>query len=155
VRLLRPRPRVLLPPGGRCGAAQEQPPGLAEFLIWKLRQVLSRRENGVCNSLFFQARNSVISALGRQRQKDGEFEDRLGYIARSWFTKKQNKTESLSSLAQRRSHLHLLFVYSFIHMCIHCLGRFSHLSLSPSPQPYWLPGRTCSALFSNFVEEKA
>jgi hypothetical protein len=49
--------------------------------------------------------------------------------------------------------LPLLF-YSFIHMCIHCLG---HSSPCPPPTPFpptpSLPGRTCSALFSNFVEE--
>jgi hypothetical protein len=48
------------------------------------------------------------------------------------------------------------FYYSFIHMCIHCLGHFSPLPpppLSP-PHPPSLPGRTCSALISNFVEEK-
>jgi hypothetical protein len=47
-------------------------------------------------------------------------------------------------------------VYSFIHMCIHCLGYHSPLPLAPSfslPPPS-LPGRTCSALFSNFIEEK-
>jgi hypothetical protein len=47
------------------------------------------------------------------------------------------------------------FFYSFIHMCIHCLGHFSPLpptSLSPSLP--LLPGKTCSALISNFVEEK-
>jgi hypothetical protein len=36
------------------------------------------------------------------------------------------------------------------------LGHFSPLSPSPSLSPSTpsLPGRTCSALFSNFVEEK-
>jgi hypothetical protein len=36
-------------------------------------------------------------------------------------------------------------------MCTHCLGHLSPLPLSPTPL---LPGRTYSALFSNFVEEK-
>jgi hypothetical protein len=46
--------------------------------------------------------------------------------------------------------------YSFIHMCIHCLGHFFPLFPAPfhSPHPLQLPGRTCSALSSNFVEEK-
>jgi hypothetical protein len=46
--------------------------------------------------------------------------------------------------------------YSFIHVCIHCLGDFSSLLPAPSlsPPPPMLPGRTCSALSSNFVEEK-
>jgi hypothetical protein len=47
------------------------------------------------------------------------------------------------------------FLYSFIHMCIHCLSHFSPLPpapLSPPPPPS-LPGRICSALFSNFVED--
>jgi hypothetical protein len=44
------------------------------------------------------------------------------------------------------------FYYSFIHMCIHCLGLFS--PFSPSLSPLSLPGRICSALISNFVEEK-
>jgi hypothetical protein len=49
-----------------------------------------------------------------------------------------------------------VFIYLFIHMCIHCLGHFSpHVPhLLPLPLPSLLPGRTCSALFSNFVEEK-
>jgi hypothetical protein len=61
----------------------------------------------------------------------------------------------------------LLSIYSFIHMCIHWLGHLSpnfpphpplplHPSLLPtlpSPSPL-LPGRSCSALFSNFVKEK-
>jgi hypothetical protein len=44
-------------------------------------------------------------------------------------------------------------VYSFIHMCIHYLGHLSPLPPLSPPTPS-LPGRTCSALFSNFVEEK-
>jgi hypothetical protein len=48
------------------------------------------------------------------------------------------------------------YYYSFIHMCIHCLGHFSPLPPSPtlSPPTPSLPGRTCCALISNFVEEK-
>jgi hypothetical protein len=48
------------------------------------------------------------------------------------------------------------FLHSFIHMCIHCLGHFSPLLPAPSlsPQHPSLLGRTCPALFSNFVEEK-
>jgi hypothetical protein len=44
-------------------------------------------------------------------------------------------------------------VYSFIYMCIHCLGPLSPLPSPPSP-PSSLPGKTCSALFSNFIEDK-
>jgi hypothetical protein len=44
-------------------------------------------------------------------------------------------------------------VYSFIHMCIHCLGHLPP-TIPPSPLTPSLPGRTCSAFFSNFVEEK-
>jgi hypothetical protein len=43
-------------------------------------------------------------------------------------------------------------------MCIHCLGHFFPLLPLPPPAPCSptpLAGRTCSALFSNFVEEKA
>jgi hypothetical protein len=36
-------------------------------------------------------------------------------------------------------------------MCIHCLGHSSLPSRTPSLA--LLPGRTCSALISNFVEE--
>jgi hypothetical protein len=46
------------------------------------------------------------------------------------------------------------FKNSFIHMCIHCLGHFSPLVPSPPSPPSSLPGRTCSALFSNFVGRK-
>jgi hypothetical protein len=46
--------------------------------------------------------------------------------------------------------LHLFF-FSFIHMCIHYLGHFSSLS---SLLPPSLSGRICSALTSNFVEER-
>jgi hypothetical protein len=43
-----------------------------------------------------------------------------------------------------------------IHMCVHCLG---HFSACPPPLPSLplqasLPDRNCSALTSNFVEEK-
>jgi hypothetical protein len=44
--------------------------------------------------------------------------------------------------------------YSFIHTCIHCLGHFSSLPPLPPLLPASLPGRTCSALITNFVEEK-
>jgi hypothetical protein len=44
------------------------------------------------------------------------------------------------------------FLYSFIHMCIHCLGHYSLLPPTPSLSTP-LPSRTCSALFSNFVED--
>jgi hypothetical protein len=48
------------------------------------------------------------------------------------------------------------YYYSFIHMCKHCLDHFS----PPAPLPHFLlpphslPGRSCSAVISNFVEEK-
>jgi hypothetical protein len=45
------------------------------------------------------------------------------------------------------------FKNSFIHMCIHCLSHFSPPAPLP-PHPPSLLGRTCSALISNFVEEK-
>jgi hypothetical protein len=50
-----------------------------------------------------------------------------------------------------------LFLSSFIHMCIHCMGHFSTLPPSPilNPFPLSVPGRSCSALITNFVEEKA
>jgi hypothetical protein len=55
---------------------------------------------------------------------------------------------------------HILFLLSvlivlflkFIHMCIYCLGCFPPL-LSTSPPHPSLPGRRCSALISNFVED--
>jgi hypothetical protein len=48
------------------------------------------------------------------------------------------------------------FLYSFIHMYIHCLGHFSPLPLTPSLSlhPSLVPGRIFSALISNFVEQK-
>jgi hypothetical protein len=48
------------------------------------------------------------------------------------------------------------FFYSFIHMCIHCLGHFSTLLPSPTLSPLLpsVPGRSCSALITNFVVEK-
>jgi hypothetical protein len=50
--------------------------------------------------------------------------------------------------------LRSFFLYSFIHMCIHCVGHFSGLPpLPPFPPTLSLPGRTCSALFSSCVEE--
>jgi hypothetical protein len=55
------------------------------------------------------------------------------------------------------SYIFLIFYYFlFIHMCLHCLGHFSPLppTLSLFPLPPSFPGRTSSALFSNFVEEK-
>jgi hypothetical protein len=58
--------------------------------------------------------------------------------------------------ANKLAFLFICLFYSFIHMCVHCLGHFSPLPPAPtlsSPTPS-LPGRTCSALISNFVEEK-
>jgi hypothetical protein len=48
------------------------------------------------------------------------------------------------------------FFYSFTHTCIHCLGHFYPLLADSSlfPLLHLLPGRICSALISNFVEEK-
>jgi hypothetical protein len=50
----------------------------------------------------------------------------------------------------------MVFFNSFSHKCIHCLGHFSPYPLPPPspPHPPLLPGRTCSALISNLVEEK-
>jgi hypothetical protein len=47
-----------------------------------------------------------------------------------------------------------LSFYSFIHICIRCLSHFSPFSPTLSLSPASLPGRNCSALFYNFVEEK-
>jgi hypothetical protein len=47
---------------------------------------------------------------------------------------------------------------SFIYMCIHCLGHGSFLHPAPLPDPSLLPfsvsGRSCSALVTDFVDEK-
>jgi hypothetical protein len=43
------------------------------------------------------------------------------------------------------------FVYSYVHTLF---GPFLPTALLPLPAPPSLPCRTCSALFSNFVEEK-
>jgi hypothetical protein len=45
---------------------------------------------------------------------------------------------------------------SFIHMSIHCLGHFSLLppSLTLFPLLPSVPGRSCSAFITSFVEEK-
>jgi hypothetical protein len=51
----------------------------------------------------------------------------------------------------------LNYYYSFTHMCIHCcLGYFSPLLPSPTlcPLSPSVPGRSCSAFITNFVEEK-
>jgi hypothetical protein len=47
-------------------------------------------------------------------------------------------------------------LFSFIHMCIHCLGHFSTLPPSSTLHPLLLsvPGRSHSALITDFVEEK-
>jgi hypothetical protein len=46
-----------------------------------------------------------------------------------------------------------LFIYSYVHTLF---GPFLPLALHPLllPPPPSLPGRTCSVLFSSFVEEK-
>jgi hypothetical protein len=48
------------------------------------------------------------------------------------------------------------YYYSFIHMFIYCLGHFSPLSTSPNPFPLppSVPGMSCSAFITSFVEEK-
>jgi hypothetical protein len=57
----------------------------------------------------------------------------------------------------------LLLLFSFIHMCIQCLGHFSLLYPAPSltypppPTPFGTPsppGRNYFSLISNFVEER-
>jgi hypothetical protein len=47
------------------------------------------------------------------------------------------------------------FFYSFIHMCIHwVISSPCPLPLLSSSLPHSVPGRSCSALITNFVEEK-
>jgi hypothetical protein len=56
----------------------------------------------------------------------------------------------------------IFYFFSFIHMCIQCLGHFSPLPPTPSltrlplplPPTLSLPGRNYFALISNFVEER-
>jgi hypothetical protein len=50
-------------------------------------------------------------------------------------------------------------IFTFTYVCIHCLCHLPLCCLPPTPLPPTaphpqLPGRTCSALFSDFVEEK-
>jgi hypothetical protein len=55
----------------------------------------------------------------------------------------------------KKKFLSLFFFWSFIHMCIHCLGHFSTLPHSPTLlPPFSVSGRSCSALITDFVEEK-
>jgi hypothetical protein len=60
---------------------------------------------------------------------------------------------SVSSVSNYASFLFFLFVYSYAHTL---LGPFLPLPPAPflSPPTPSLPGRICSALISNFVEEK-
>jgi hypothetical protein len=62
-----------------------------------------------------------------------------------------NKTKIGSSFRGVKDNF--LKNYSFIHVCIHCLGHFFPLLPSSLPPPS-VPGRSCSALITNFVEEK-
>jgi hypothetical protein len=51
--------------------------------------------------------------------------------------------------------VNLLFFYSFIQMCIYCLGHFTPLSPDPtlSHPPLLSSSQNLSTLISNFVEE--
>jgi hypothetical protein len=65
---------------------------------------------------------------------------------------REEKTDKNVLRAEYACHFFLLFIYSYVHT----LGHFSPLPPIPSlslPPPS-IPGRTCSALFSNFVDEK-
>jgi hypothetical protein len=50
--------------------------------------------------------------------------------------------------------LFFYYYYSFIYMCVHCLGHFSLRPFFPAFFLPSLPGRTFSTLISNFVEQK-
>jgi hypothetical protein len=49
--------------------------------------------------------------------------------------------------------IYCLLIYSYVYTLFGPSPPLPHIP-SLSPQPPSLPGRTCSALFSNFVEEK-
>jgi hypothetical protein len=61
---------------------------------------------------------------------------------------------SLQSISCSKSMYFFFFFFccccSFIHMCIHCLGHFSILPHFPTS----VPGRSCSALITDFVEKR-
>jgi hypothetical protein len=63
---------------------------------------------------------------------------------------------AIITIAHLTPYLLLFKNYSFIHMCIHCLGHFSPLPPTPTrypPSPS-VVGRSCSAFIISFVEEK-
>jgi hypothetical protein len=69
----------------------------------------------------------------------------------------KNKAEEKASLKSLNHTKRIIFkfyfiIFTFTHMCIHCLGQFPPNSPTSPPQ---LLDRTCSALlFSSFFEEK-
>jgi hypothetical protein len=76
----------------------------------------------------------------------------------------QEVEDGLHYCPQKNSHegMIVFFFFSFIHMCIQCLGHFSLLPPSPSlppipslsPLPSLLPDRNYFALISDFVEKR-
>jgi hypothetical protein len=94
----------------------------------------------------------VIPALRRLRLQNWESKASLGYIARSFLkyfkkeTKRTKKRRKIKPLTEKGFHHRLIkcqgqvrtfffFFYSFIHMCIHCLGHFSPLLPFPTLSP--------------------
>jgi hypothetical protein len=79
----------------------------------------------------------VISAHRRLRQEDLVFQVSPGYSAKLFF------------------FLFKMFFKNYLYIFSYVYALFGPLLLpAPCPPPPSLPGRNCSALFSNFVEEK-
>jgi hypothetical protein len=113
---------------------------------------------------YFLALNSIFVTLPHSfHPMFYEFSWRVWSHTDTWGLQILSSASVIILSSHSQFFLFYLFIFSFSHMCIQCLGHFSPFPPAPSftyptpslsPPTPLLPGRNYFALMSNFVEEK-